>query len=81
MSKVKAVLGSALFFLAAPVVVAGVVPWWINRWEFQPAFFNVELTRVIGILLLIVGAPGLLDSFARFALHGLGTPAPVAPTR
>jgi protein-S-isoprenylcysteine O-methyltransferase Ste14 len=23
--------------------------------------------------------PGLLDSFARFALEGLGTPAPIAP--
>jgi protein-S-isoprenylcysteine O-methyltransferase Ste14 len=80
-SKVKAILGSALFFLAAPVVVAGVVPWWITRWEFRPALFDVELTRIIGIVLIIVGAPGLLDSFARFALQGLGTPAPVAPTR
>jgi hypothetical protein len=43
-------------------------------WDFQPAFFGVELTRVIGIVLIIVGAPGLLDSFARFALQGLGTP-------
>ena len=25
--------------------------------------------------------PGLLDSFARFALEGLGTPAPIAPPR
>ena len=24
---------------------------------------------------------GLVDSFARFALQGLGTPAPIAPTR
>jgi protein-S-isoprenylcysteine O-methyltransferase Ste14 len=80
-SKAKAILGSTLFFLAAPVVVAGVIPWWITRWEFQPAFFDVELTRVIGIVLIIVGAPGLLDSFARFALQGLGTPAPLAPTR
>jgi protein-S-isoprenylcysteine O-methyltransferase Ste14 len=57
------------------------IPWWITRWEFQPAFFGVELTRVIGIVLIIVGAPGLLDSFARFALQGWGTPAPLAPTR
>jgi Phospholipid methyltransferase len=57
------------------------IPWWITRWEFQPAIFGVELTRVIGIVLIIVGAPGLLDSFARFALQGRGTPAPLAPTR
>jgi hypothetical protein len=41
--------------------------------DFQPAFFGVELTRVIGIVLIIVGAPGLQDSFARFGLQGLGT--------
>jgi hypothetical protein len=29
----------------------------------------------------IAGVPGLLDSFARFALEGLGTPAPIAPPR
>jgi hypothetical protein len=45
-SKVKAILGSVLFFLAAPLVVAGVIPWWITRWEFRPAFFELELTRV-----------------------------------
>ena len=30
---------------------------------------------------MAVGVPVLLDSFARFALQGLGTPAPVLPTR
>jgi protein-S-isoprenylcysteine O-methyltransferase Ste14 len=79
--KVKAILGSAAFFVVAPVVVAGVVPWWITRWEFQRAFLGVESTRIIGVALIIVGAVGLLDSFARFALQGLGTPAPIAPTR
>ena len=29
--------------------------------------------------MIIVGLPGLVDSFARFALEGLGTPAPIAP--
>jgi protein-S-isoprenylcysteine O-methyltransferase Ste14 len=32
-------------------------------------------------LLIVAGLPLLLDSFARFALKGLGTPAPVFPTR
>ena len=27
------------------------------------------------------GVSGLVDAFARFALQGLGTPAPIAPTR
>jgi len=37
--------------------------------------------RVAGGLLIATGLPVLLDSFARFALKGLGTPAPVFPTR
>jgi protein-S-isoprenylcysteine O-methyltransferase Ste14 len=32
-------------------------------------------------VLVAAGAVVLLDSFARFALKGLGTPAPVFPTR
>src|SRR5262245_65896516 len=31
------------------------------------------------MLLIAAGLPGLIDSFARFALQGLGTPAPIAP--
>jgi protein-S-isoprenylcysteine O-methyltransferase Ste14 len=79
MPKTTAVLGSALFFVVAPLVLAGFVPWWITRWEFRPAFSGFELTRAIGIMLIIAGVPGVVDSFARFALEGLGTPAPIAP--
>jgi protein-S-isoprenylcysteine O-methyltransferase Ste14 len=32
-------------------------------------------------MLIIAGIPGLVDSFARFALEGVGTPAPIAPTQ
>src|SRR5262245_44679174 len=79
MRKTSAILGSAIFFVVAPFFVAGIIPWWITRWEFRPAFFNVELTRAIGVILILAGVPGVVDSFARFALQGLGTPAPVAP--
>src|SRR6478609_7770268 len=81
MQKVSAVLGSALFFVVAPFVLAGLIPWQMTGWEFRPAFLGLEVTRAIGVLLILVGLPGLVDSFARFALEGLGTPAPVAPTR
>ena len=79
MRKTIAVLGSALFFAVAPSTVAGLVPWWITRWEFRPPFFDLDATRAVGILLIVAGLPGLIDSFARFALQGLGTPAPIAP--
>jgi protein-S-isoprenylcysteine O-methyltransferase Ste14 len=80
-SKAIAIVGSALFFVVAPLVLAGFVPWWITHWEFRPAFFGFELTRAIGLMLIIAGVPGVVDSFARFALQGLGTPAPIAPTQ
>ena len=79
MQKTIAVLGSALFFAVAPSSVAGLVPWWITHWEFRPPFFDLDATRAVGILLVVAGLPGLVDSFARFALQGLGTPAPIAP--
>jgi protein-S-isoprenylcysteine O-methyltransferase Ste14 len=46
---------------------------------FPAGFIRIELTRGIGVLLIVAGVPGLVDSFARFAVEGLGTPAPVAP--
>jgi len=44
-----------------------------------PPFLGVEATRYIGLLLMCLGGTILLDSFARFALQGFGTPAPVFP--
>jgi len=73
----RAAFGSALFFLAAPGVVVGLVPWWITRWELLPASL---LVRVLGGLLLAVALPVLVSAFLRFVRDGLGTPAPVAPT-
>src|SRR5260370_35298193 len=81
MAKVKAMLGSALLFLVAPAMLAGVIPWLITHWEFRPPFLAAEATRLAGLAFIIAGVPGLLDSFARFALQGLGTPAPIAPPR
>jgi protein-S-isoprenylcysteine O-methyltransferase Ste14 len=68
-------------FAVAPSSVAGLVPWWITRWEIRPPFFDLDATRAVGILVIVAGLPGLVDSFARFALQGLGTPAPIAPTQ
>jgi protein-S-isoprenylcysteine O-methyltransferase Ste14 len=81
MSKITAILGSALFFLVAPAMLAGVIPWSITHWEFRPPFLAAEATRLAGLAFIIAGVPGVLDSFGRFALQGLGTPAPIAPPR
>jgi protein-S-isoprenylcysteine O-methyltransferase Ste14 len=79
MQKRTAVLGSALFFVVAPLMFAGVGPWLLTHWEIGPAFLGFDAFRIIGCVLLVIGVAGLIDSFARFALQGLGTPAPVAP--
>jgi protein-S-isoprenylcysteine O-methyltransferase Ste14 len=81
MKRSTGMLGSTLFFVVASCVLAGIVPWWITRWHFHQALFDLEATRAIGVILIVLDLPGLVDSFARFALQGLGTPAPVAPTQ
>ena len=78
MRKPIAAAGSALFFLLAPGMVAGVVPWWLTRWRVDSAFFAP--LRVVGLLLVAAGTLVLLQAFTRFVREGAGTPAPVAPT-
>jgi len=72
-------IATALFLLIAPGTVAGLIPWWITGWRFSGGEW---LGAEIAGALLILGAVGVLvESFARFAWKGLGTPAPVFPTR
>jgi protein-S-isoprenylcysteine O-methyltransferase Ste14 len=79
--RVSAILGSAVFLVIAPGFVAGLALWWISHWRLESPFFAMALFRFLGGVLIALGAVGLLDSFVRFALQGLGTPAPVFPTR
>ncbi len=79
--RARAAWGSALYLVVVPGAVAGLVPWWITRWNPRPPFLGLELTRAIGAVLILVGVLELVDSFGRFALQGLGTPAPFAPAR
>jgi protein-S-isoprenylcysteine O-methyltransferase Ste14 len=81
MRRLAASLASALFLVLAPGTVAGLVPWLISRWRFRPASDAWLPFQILGALLIAAGAAGLLDSFARFALQGQGTPAPAFPTR
>ena len=76
----RAVLGSFAFFLAAPGVVAGVVPFLLSGWSMQAPLFGLPVGRVVGVAAVIAGLACLLDCFARFALEGRGTPAPVGQT-
>ena len=80
MSRARATLGSAMFFVVAPGVVAGLVPWWLTRWEVREVTLPYVPVQVLGAALILAAAAALVHSFARFVLEGSGTPAPVAPT-
>ncbi len=77
MRRGTAAIGSAFFLVLAPGTVAGIVPWWLTRWRTQ-VVLGWPL-RALGVALIAAGVPVLVSAFARFALEGLGTPAPVAP--
>lgn len=81
MGRITAILGSALFFVIAPGTVAGLVPLLISRWTIDPPFFGLEPLRAVGIAMIAAGLVPLVDSFRRFAVEGLGTPAPILPTQ
>ena len=78
--RVRSVLGTFVFLLVAPGVVALVVPWLLTGWEVRDPLPGWVVFRVVGALLIGAGVAVLLEAFLRFALQGLGTPAPVAPT-
>jgi len=81
MNRAGAILGSAVFLVIAPGTVAVLIPRGICRWQMAPPLLGFVPLRVLGVFLICAGLPVLLDSFARFAIQGLGTPAPVAPPR
>jgi len=82
MTRTTSWLGTAIFLLLALGTVAGLVPWWITRWQHVAGgMAGGELLAAFGMAMIVLGLIGLLESFARFALVGQGTPAPVLPTQ
>lgn len=81
MRRVFALVVTVLFAVIVPGTVVLLVPWWLSGWRLQSPLLGFPAIRALGTLLIAAGLPVLLDSFARFALEGLGTPAPVFPTR
>jgi protein-S-isoprenylcysteine O-methyltransferase Ste14 len=79
--RLYSVVVSAIFAVVAPGTVAGLIPWWLSRWQFERPFFGFVAFRYFGVILIFAGLPVLVDAFARFALEGLGSPAPIFPTR
>jgi protein-S-isoprenylcysteine O-methyltransferase Ste14 len=78
MRRRTAAKGSALFFLLAPGVVVGLIPWFLTRWQVrEPLPYWVPM-RVLGGILLVAGLIVVTQAFVGFVVEGFGTPAPVA---
>ena len=56
--------------------MAGLVPWLLTGWDADE---QAAPLRLLGIIVLVAGVALVLETTARFALHGRGTPAPWAP--
>ena len=78
MRRSTAAMGSALFFLLAPGVVVGLIPWALTRWQVREPLPYWAPARVLGGVMLVAGLIVLVQAFVRFVVEGLGTPAPVA---
>jgi protein-S-isoprenylcysteine O-methyltransferase Ste14 len=71
--------GSVGFFVLAPGIVAGWVPWRLTGWRVGLLPPYALPGRALGVALVTSGVAVLVHAFARFVLEGAGTPAPVAP--
>jgi protein-S-isoprenylcysteine O-methyltransferase Ste14 len=79
--RTASILGSLVFLVLAPGTFAGLIPWGITGWRFEPPLLGLEPLRWLGAALIAAGLIVILEAFGRFAWQGLGTPAPVFPTR
>jgi len=78
--RISAAIVTVIFLIVVPGSVAVLVPRLILGTQLRPVS-RISSIGWLGLPLVIGGAIILLDSFARFVVQGLGTPAPVFPTR
>lgn len=80
-NRVVAGMGSAAFFVAAPGVVAGLVPWLLTGWVLPSSSSTSQIVPgAIAAIAILSGLVVLVGAFVRFVREGAGTPAPIAPT-
>jgi protein-S-isoprenylcysteine O-methyltransferase Ste14 len=78
-TRAGAALGTIVFFFVAPMTVTVWVPYLLTQWESGAPFFGPVVHRGLGAVLIVAGAGGVVECFARFVWKGRGTPAPIAP--
>lgn len=81
MDRASAAIGSTIFFFLAPGVVAFLIPFLLAQGQAPAWQLDPPVVQWAGLAIGVIGTLALIECFARFALKGLGTPAPVAPTK
>jgi protein-S-isoprenylcysteine O-methyltransferase Ste14 len=72
------VLKTIVFTIFVPGTVAVLVPWWIAGGFHNP---GTEFLTWLGGVGIVLGASIYFRCAWEFAVRGLGTPAPIAPTQ
>lgn len=78
MRRSSAAVGSAVFFLVAPGVVVGLIPWLLTDWQVRdplPPYWAPM--RVLGVILLLAGLIVLVQAFVRFVMAAWSAPHPL----
>src|SRR3954471_18324322 len=78
--RVRAWVGTVVFLVLTPGVVAGLIPWAITRWRIPWTGGSLLPIGIVATIVISSGIAVLLDAFIRFA-RADGTPAPPMPTR
>jgi protein-S-isoprenylcysteine O-methyltransferase Ste14 len=78
MRRPTAAVGSAVFFVVGPGIVAGLIPWLLTDWQVREPLPYWAPMRVLGVILLLAGLIVVIQAFVRFVVEGFGTPVPVA---
>lgn len=77
LTRAGAAIGSFVFFLLAPGITGGLIPWLITHWEGDAH----RWAQIAGAVVVVVGTALVVAAFVQFVVEGRGTPAPVAPTQ
>jgi protein-S-isoprenylcysteine O-methyltransferase Ste14 len=79
--RILSLLGTATFLVLAPGTFVVYVPWRLSHWQSHPPFFGETFLQILGVIVLALALPLVFETFLRFAIQGLGTPAPPFPTQ
>jgi protein-S-isoprenylcysteine O-methyltransferase Ste14 len=72
-------IGTVVFVIVVPGTFAIVAPLAIAGWRFHPPLLGIAALRIVGVAMIVAGAPLFFRFLERFVRQGHGTPAPIAP--